>query len=292
MQPVKKILTIKLPVALATYAIAMRGKRLPSHTYDTNPFIKYITSWLILKAETPYSILYNYKLQADHLSEICQCEKQTLDKRIKWMLQQKIAFIEGANLRLVSYKQLAAVFGIDLKAFKTIHYDPTVQKNLHLQIFAAEIEQSQDRQKYMVHKKLQRNPDLKATVQAEMLKKGATVELINDISYLANGMKKLYTHSFISEPELHFKLNQVRPFVNRCIDTIAYSWLFKHKQLVSYYKKKMQTSGIARIHKGERINSNTRTRNSNCEVKWNEAKGQTLLCICDAIEVIQTKEAA
>jgi hypothetical protein len=284
-----KILSVKIPVALAEYAIAMRKKK---HVYETNTYIKNIAAYLILKAETPYSILRNYKTQIDHLAFITQCERQTFRKRVSWMLQEGLAKIVGNDLQLVSYKDACAIYFCSYKATNTILYEPGTDKNFYLRLFTTEINANKERQRYSIEVKLKRNPTLKQTIQVAMLQHGADRTRIDNFQYLHNGMKKLYRHSFQVEPSLHAMLHQVRPDCNRGVKGISLAWQFKSASLVSYYKRKFEAAGVAVIHKGERIESRTRCRNSDCKVIWNNSKKQTVLCLVDAIEVTEKIAAA
>lgn len=278
-----------MPVALVQHCIAMRKKKV---VYETNTYIKNIAAWLILKAETPYSILRNYKSQIDHLAFITQCERQTFKKRVSWMLQEGLAKIVGNDLQLVSFKDACAIYYCSHKQTTTILYEPGTDKNFYLRLFTTEIEVNKDHQRYMIEVKLKRNPTLKQTIQVAMLQHGADRNRIENFQYLHNGMKKLYRQSFVVEPSLHAMLHQVRPDCNRGVKGLSLAWQFKSASLVSYYKRKFEAAGVARIHKGERIESRTRCRNNDCKVIWNDHKKQTVLCLVDAIEVIQKTAAA
>lgn len=282
-----QILHLKIPVKLATQTLAMRSI---VNKYETNRHLKNITSFIILKAVTPYGIIKDYKKQVHYLCRITQCEKQTFTKRLQWLQNENLLTIEGADIRLKSWKEVATLYYLDLKAFTTVYYDYTKDKNVFLRLFTTEIEANKERQVHMIKTKLQRNLALKNNIQHAMLKHGADVKQINNFEYLLNGMRKLYKFSFIAEPELHALLNQVRPDCNRSVKTLADAWTFKSPQSVSYYKRLFAANEIAAIHKGERITSQCRARNEHSHVIWNRRKMQTVLSLVDTISII-TKTA-
>ncbi len=256
------------------------------NTYCTNRFLKNITTWLILKAEAPQSVIRNYQEQMEDLSFLCQCSKQTFKKRLHWAVSEGLATIEGSDIYLKSYKQLSALYYVNLDNYKLISYDPSTDKNLHLHMFAIDIDENKNRQRHMVKSKLEKNPALKQKIQHVMMHCGADQKRLANFDYMLNGMRKLYQASFAAEPEIHSILHQVRPDCNRGVETMARHWDFESKQSASYYKKQMAESGIIRIHKGAAITSTVRTRNTDCHVIWNKRKFQTVLRLVDTIEVI------
>jgi hypothetical protein len=278
------ILHLKFPVELCRYAITERKL---VKTYETNRFAKNITAFIILKAESRYSLIKNWTKQIDYLSRLCQCERQTMKARIKWMAEKEFITFEGSHIRLKSWKHISNLLYINLDKFNTLQYDCTKDSNLHLRLFTTEIEENKSRQLYMVQKKLQQNPGLHSQVKTILEHCGADVRRFNNTQYFINALRKVYKESFRLEPALHKILNQVRPDCNRGIKGMAYAWDFKCKQSVSYYKKKMQESGIAVIHKGERITSIERSRNRDCHVIWDNRKKATVLALVDIIEVVK-----
>jgi len=283
------ILQLKIPVKLAAHVISMREK---VNKYETNRHIKNVMSFIILKAATPYSILRDYRKQLGYMATVCQCSKQTMSKRIDYMLQHELITIEGADIRLKSWKQVATLYYLNLKELTTVNYDYTKDKDIFLRLFAAEIDANKEQQAYMIKTKLQRNPVLRNTIQATMLQRGADVKRINEFNYLHNGMKLLYRNSFIAEPDLHAMIKLVRPDCNRGVRGMAQAWHFNSAQLVSYYKAKLAAAKIAVITKGERITSAGRVRNELSHVIWNGHKKQTVLSLVDSIVIIGKKQAA
>jgi hypothetical protein len=283
------ILTLKIPIRIAGAVLAMREK---VNTYETNRHVKNITSFLILKAVTPYGVFRNYKYQLGYFASICQCSKQTILKRIMWMQEQQLLQIEGADIRLNGWKQVVSLYHVNLDEFKTIQYDTQAHKKIYLHLFATEIIENKERQAYMIKEKLKKNPALKQVIESAMLQHGADEKKLNNFAYLLNGMKLLFKRSFIAEPEFHATILRVRPDCNRSVKGIARAWCFKSAQSVSYYKAQMQAVEIVKVHKGERITSQTRARNEAAHTVWNKLKKQTVLCLVDGIEVITKTLAA
>jgi hypothetical protein len=283
------ILHVKIPLKLACMVAAMRKK---VNRYETNRYLKNIAAFLVLKSVTPYGVITNYSTQTKYLCSICQCTRQTLSKRLQWLQDEGLLVIEGADIRLKSWKQVATLYNLNLKQFKTIIYDCANDKNVYLQLLATEIEVNKEHQAYIIKSKLEKNLALKRAVQYFMLRHGADQTKLNDLQYLHNGMKHLYRRSFIAEPETHALLNTIRPDTNRSVKGIAAAWDCKSPQTVSYYKAKLAASGYAVIHKGERVTSHTRARNELCHTIWNNKKKQTVLCLVDAIELTVKTVAA
>lgn len=283
------ILQVKIPVGLATQILMMRSK---VNKYETNPALKAAACFLILKAASPYSLIKDYRLQLGYLSQLCQVSKKTLCKRIEFLQTMQLLQIEGYDIRLNSWKQVASTLHVSLKQFKTVHYDYANDKDFFLRLFAAEIETNKEQQVYMIQQKLRKNPALKNRIQATLLQHGADKNKIEDFVYLHNQMKLLYKNSFIAEPETHALLCHVRPDCNRSVKTIADAWCFKSAQSVSYYKAKLAAANIAVIIKGERIESRQRARNEFSHVLWSRAKRQTVLCLVDGIAIVQKNIAA
>lgn len=283
MNQAPKILTVKFPYALAARAAAERHL---VNKYETNQFIKNITFFLILKAESPFSFIQNYKKQIDHLAFITQCERQTFNKRLAWLVSEGLATIEGADIRLISWKQVSALYYCNLDSFKLIQYNPNEQKNLHLHLFAVEIEDNKNRQTYMIKNKLAKNPALTQTIKNVLHQHGADGNKLNSFDYLLNAMRILYKNSFVAEPTSYHILNQVRPDLNRGVRTIARAWDCKSPQTVCYWKKKLASAGIIRIYKGEYLQSQCRTRDKNAVVMWNKTALQTILKQVDTLYII------
>lgn len=285
----KTILQLKIPVTLASEIISKRYK---VNKYETNRHIKAVCSYIILKAITPYSIIKNFRLQIGYLAALNQCSKQTMYKRIYFLESLQLLQIEGANIRLNSWKQAGNLFNLNLKEFKTIDYDYTTDKDIFLRLFAVEIEANKERQAYMIKTKLAKNPALKNRIEAAAIQAGADPARLKDYNYLLNAMRLLYKNSFIAEPETHALLCHVRPDCNRSVKKIAEDWSFKSKQSISYYKAKLEAAKIAIIHKGERITSQKRARNEFSHVLWDKRKAQTVLSLVDCIVILQKKQAA
>jgi hypothetical protein len=243
-----KILSLKIPVALASLASAERHL---VDKYQTNRFLKNITFFLILKAESPLGCIHDYEKQIDHLSFITQCERQTFRKRLAWCISEQLLEIKGSDIRLVSWKKVGERYMFALEAYKTIQYNPHEQKNIHLHLLAVEIEDNKNRQTYMIQQKLKKNPALTQVIKNTLHQYGADESKLNDFNYMLNAMRQLYKRSFEAEPEIHAMLNNVRPDVNRGVKGIAKAWDCKSMQTVSYWKKRLAEAGIIRIYKGE-----------------------------------------
>lgn len=282
MQPKHTILNLKIPVALARYAMTERKK---VNTYETNRFVKNIMCYLVLKSITPYSVIRSWKNQIDELSYYCQCERQTFKRRLQWCIDMGLIQVTGNDLRLVSWKVAGNIFYCKLDAYNTIQYNPETNANIHLALFQTEIKDNKQRQLYTIQKKLCKNPMLKDQIKQTLLRHGADPVKLGRFDYFHNAMRLLYSKAFISEPETHALLIQVRPDCNRSVKGLQRSWDFKHPQLVSYYKRKLQGSGLIVIHKGSVIESRTRARNEHSHVIWNKHSKQTALRMVDVLEL-------
>lgn len=96
----------------------------------------------------------------------------------------------------------------------------------------------------------------------------------------------LYINDFHQLSESHNELIEIRPDNNRSAKGIANAWNAKHAMTACYWKKILQHVGIIDVAKCQ-IKSQGRARNKYCKVIWLKNDKQTLLCMPDAIAIMQ-----
>jgi hypothetical protein len=197
----------------------------------------------------------------------------------------KLLTFDRHDIVLCSWDELAKALEIDTKEKFEIHYDVNDKKRVHDWLVATEIMDNQNRQSYMIIKKLNKNPGEKMKIIHAMIASGADRTRLNEPEYLLAWLRILYTNDFHRASDIHDLLIELRPDVNRSCKGIARAWNAKCPTTVSYRKKVLIKSGIIDVGKLQ-ILSAERVRNQYCRVKWVKELKQTLLPMCDQITVL------
>jgi hypothetical protein len=276
-------LTISIPVELATYAVWQRKL---VNKYETNQLIKAFDTWLVLKADSVPSYIQSWNQQKQHLLRICKCSEAIFRHRMKILSSLKLLSFDRYAIRLCSWEKLADVLEIDIKEKFTVQYDITDKKRIQEWLIATEIQENQSRQNFKIMQKLDKNPDLKLAVIAELIHYGADHAKLSNPQYFLSMMRAIYYNDFVQASEIHDVLIEVRPDNNRGVRSMAQAWKCKHPTTVSYWKKVMAKSGVIDVAKLQ-IQSHERVRNKQCRVVWLKGIQQTLLCLCDQITVLK-----
>lgn len=295
-------LTIKIPYELATYAVWQRSLVNKNHS---NKFIKAIGTWCVLKAISR-APLQNFTQQRQILAALCQRSDSAFRSDINFLIKQKFIKKETGSLVLLSWQALADSLDLNFTTKKIFVYEKASKQPIAQWIIATDIEANQHKQAYMILKRLNKNPEKKRNFINAMIKEGDdAARLSTDNKYFISCLKSLYLSDFVQASEIHEDLIQVRPDTNRGVRGIATAWGHKnykvHPTTISYWKKKMQQSGIIDVSKLS-IESRDRVRNKSCHVIWlntrrirrqfpGRAKMQTMLQMCDQITVLQPRDA-
>lgn len=272
-----------IPVELARYAVAQRNL---VSKYQVNQFIKCIDTWLLLKQVTRSGKIQQWNRQKNDLLKLCKCSENIFRLRLKQLQKLNFLHYDKNNIQIASYETIENNLLIDTAKKFEIVYDLTNTQRLQEWIIAAEIQDNQERQDYMILKRVNKNPHINMQLTAAMLKDGANATRLNDGRYFLSQMKALYLSDFVAASEIHDTLIDVRPDNNRGVKAIGKAWNTKHAMTVSYWKKILAAAGIIDISK-LMIQSCDRTRNKNCKVIWNKKDKQTVLVLADQITVLQ-----
>jgi hypothetical protein len=190
------------------------------------------------------------------------------------------------TIKLCSWEQLEQILDIDIAEQLTFQYNINDEQKIYQWIIAAEIQENKNRQDAAVIRKLNKNPECYTAVFSALIKYGADAKKLNNASYFLSMMKSFYFYDFVQVSDIHDILIEFRPDNNRGVRTMADHWKAKNPQLVSYWKSVLQKSKIIDITKVQ-IESQERARNKHCKVLWLTLEKQTMLCLCDQIEILK-----
>lgn len=274
---------ISIPYELAR---AVVWKRKLVTKYETNQLIKAIDTWLVLKHETTSGYIQEWNQQKQRLLSICKCSEAIFRHRLKLLHSLDLVSFSRHAIRICSWETLGQVFEIDTRSRLTIQYNIYDKQRLQEWIIAAEIEENKARQTFSVITKLNKNPEVKAAVTAAMIAAGADRSKVDDVDYFLSWMRNLYYNDFIRVSDLHQVLIEFRPDNNRSVRGISDAWNCKHPVTVSYWKKQLRQKKIIDVVSLQ-IESEDRARNPYCKVLWLKQPKQTLLCLCDQIEILK-----
>jgi len=276
-------LTISIPHDLARYAVSQRNL---VTKYQVNQFIRAIDTWLVLKHITRSGLIQDWNKQKPALLQLCKCSETVFRSRLRYLSQQKFLSYDKKNIRVGSFASLEIPLSIDTtKKFK-IEYTTCNKQRVQEWLIATEIQDNQQRQDYMILKRVNKNPELNMQLTAAMVKDGADRARLKDAGYFLARMKSLYLADFVQASDIHDLLIDVRPDNNRSVKGIARAWNAKHPQTISYWKKIMSAVGIIDISKLQ-VQSCERVRNANCKVIWSKKDKETVLVLTDQITVLQ-----
>lgn len=279
-------LIISIPFALARYAVQERHQRA---VYETNQVIKALDTWLILKHLTTAGVIQRWNDQKQDLFKYCKCSESIFRHRLKLLASLQLLTYDRYNIKLCSWQTLEKQLQIEITDTFTIHYNLDNDQKLFQWIIAAEIADNQQRQAYMIGKKLKENPEQYLAAQLAILQHGADYKRLKEPEYLLTWLEVLYRADFIRASEIHDLLVLIRPDQNRSVRGMARAWCAKHPMTVSYWKNQLKKTGIVDISKLQ-IQSEGRTRNKDCKVIWLKKAQQTLLCLCDRITILKPWE--
>lgn len=276
------ILHIQIPVELARYSVWQRSL---VNKYQTNAIIKALDTWLVLKAESIPSIISQWNDQKGRLLQICKCSESIFRTRLKLLKEMKLIKYDRHDIRLCSWDELGKALEIDVDKKEIIRYDIHNKQRLQEWLIASEIKDNQQRQSYMIVKKLNKNPELKLKIIHAMIAAGADRTRIKEPGYVLSWLNVLYKNDFYRASEIHDELILLRPDTNRGVRGIQNAWNAKHHTTISYWKKVLVKAGIIDVSKLQ-IQSVDRSRNPHCKVLWLKQVKQTLLCLCDQIQIL------
>jgi hypothetical protein len=261
------------------------------HKYETNQVIKALGTWLCLKHETSAGIIQQWNEQKERLLQLCKCSDSIFRHRLQLLEEMKLISFSKIErkrdtINICSWHQLAKVLDIDIKQKFIIKYNIHDKQKLHEWIIATEIKDNQNRQDFSIIRKLRVNAESKMIIDAELLRHGADNKRLNEPEYYLARLRMLYINDFFQLSEAHNELLEIRPDNNRSVRGIANAWNAKHAMTASYWKKILSKSRIIDVAKCQ-VKSQERARNKHCKVLWIKQDKQTLLCMCDQVNILQ-----
>lgn len=285
-QILKDHLVITIPFDLAGYVTAQRKL---VRKYETNQVIKALDLWLVLKHETTSGIIQDWNEQKSWLVGIAKCSESIFRHRLKVLQSLGIASYDRHTIRLCSWTRLAELFSIDTTQRLTIQYNFNDKQRVQEWLIAAEIQDNKNRQDIAIIAKLNKNPGINVRVSKALIAAGADESQLSDMNYLLTWLRIVYRTDFIAGSDLHEVMIDIRPDNNRGVKGMARAWNAKSPVTVSYWKAVLSKSKVIDVGKLQ-VQSDTRQRNKECCVLWIKETKQTMLCLCDSIELIKPRD--
>lgn len=283
---------ISIPIELARFTVWQRNL---VNKYETNQLIRAVGTWLLLKHLTTSGHIQRWNYQKDYLLKLCKCSDSVFRHRIKLLADLKLLTLYKADrkndsIRICSWETLSKNLAIDDKSKKlTVTYNLNDNQKIHEWIIATEIQDSKDRQDFVINAKLKKNPEVKTAVTAALIAAGADRNKLGNDQYFLMWLRVVYRDDFIQASDIHEALMEVRPDNNRSVRGIASAWCCKHPMTVSYWKAVLSKNRIIDVSKLQ-VQSENRVRHKYCRVVWLKNSKQTLLCLCDQIELMRPRD--
>jgi len=243
-------------------------------------------TWLVLKAITRSGYIQDWNKQKAEILQLCKCSETIFRLRLRWLSKKNFLCLEGKSIRISAYNTVAKILNIDLNKKFIIQYDSTSKQRVQEWLIATEITDNQQRQDYMILKRVNKNPHFNMQLTAAMIKDGADCNQLADADYFLHHMRSLYLADFVVASDIHDLLIDVRPDNNRGIKAMKKAWNTRATQTVCYWKKILSSVGIIDIQK-RKIQSCERVRNKYCKVLWSKADAETVLVLSDDITVMR-----
>ena len=254
--------------------------------YETNQAMRAFDTWIVLKNLSSPSLIQNWNKQKSDLLSWCKCSETIFRHRLKLLREMQLIQYDRNKIVVCSWKALAKKFAVNIEKKLTIQYRKDDNKKIYQWLVAAEIESNKDRQDNAIARKLSANPETKMIFDGALIQAGADHKRLNDLQYYLKWLRILYKSDFIQASMAHDELIAVRPDNNRSVKGIASAWQCKAAQTASYWKKVLVRAKIIDVSKVQ-IKSQERVRNKDCNVLWLRSEKQTLLCLCDQIEILK-----
>lgn len=288
--------TVQIPEELVNYVLtetAICGRYLTTRKKGnkTHPLMKVFGFYLLLKAEAPNSgWIQNYTKQIAALSKNFGISQRSFFTYMNELERLKLAFREKNNIRIVSWDQLGKVLDISTKKRTQIKFNYDGSQKIHWWFSAIDIKDNQERQAYMIWKKVNKNSEIKNDLLTAMYKRNFDKTKLNNPEYFAGRLFSLYVEDFKTGTEVHDLLIRIRADVNRSVKKLAYDWCIS-AQLTSYWKKKMHKQKIIDVAKITVVSQWTREtndchKNHFCHVIWNDKLKERVWFLCDQISVL------
>lgn len=294
----------KITYQLAAWATQQRYK---ADVYQVNQVIGAVDLFCRLKAFAGVSsCIKQWRKRKAEIAAACEVSQTTLFRRLTWLHSEGWIDKDYSSMSLKSWHNIHEQLSIpyDKQFFEYPAKSNDNEKRTFYWIYLAEIVDNQERQDYMIAKKLNKNHNVKAELFAAMQQRGVDLQQCEKSpSYLQAQLQALYIDSFVNGSEIHDLLCVIRPDNNRSCVGMGKAWQSESNarlnrttgkneydrlaMLASYIKKKMKVQGIAIIQRPGTIESDVRGRNKDCYVMYNKRNKTTFQALCDDISVKQ-----
>jgi hypothetical protein len=232
---------------------------------NTNSFIKGISVWLILKAETTTGKIQNYRRQLLPLAEKCKMSIRTLDKYIAWLKQECLVDVDGKHLVLKSYRVLRQ-YGINIKERELpITYDTTNKTTMAEVIITLAINKMKENWMQVYWKKINQNQDEYKRLYDLLVYMGADASRLNDPEYFRECHLELMLQAYKEEKPgqpiydfLH-KYIDANPDLNCMAKTYANKMGYSAAMSFCHLKFRLKKRGLITVEK-DHIESECRSR--------------------------------
>ena len=290
---------VEIPEKLCEYVMSeteVCGRFLKKRTKGntTHHLNKILGFLLLLKAESPGSgLIQNYTKQIPTLSHNFNISQRTFFSYLNKLEQMKLAFREGKNIHIASWHQIGDALGISTNKRTKINFDYAGKQKIHWWFAALEIKGNQERQSYMIWKKINKNSEIRNSIMSALISRGFDTTKSNNLEYFSGRLFMLYIEDFKTGTEVHDILINIRSDVNRSCKKIAESWSMS-KQLVSYWKAQMCSQRITEVAKlsvtwewepGKK-EGGKRGKNKFSGTLYDEKKRERKWFLCDQIDVL------
>lgn len=266
------VLEIKnIPTSLIVYAVhnwqlcqAYTTKR--SVGNNTNPFLKGITVWLVLKAITDSGRIHDYRKQLHEIAELCKISVRTLETRLAWLKKEELIRLDGKALVMRPFHKLRQ-YNIDItERTDTIIYDSSKKTTLAEVLVTIALGKLKEKWNFMYNKKLSQNPNALAEVRNHLVEFGADRKRLDqDPEYLRERHLALLINTYKSEESgqssfslLHEHI-EANPDLNARQDTLAYKLGYAAAMSFCHLKFKLIKNGLIKVAK-EHVRSEYRAR--------------------------------
>src|ERR1035437_3537507 len=289
-------LKVQVPVELTQYVMLERsycGKYVTKRAKGNNThiFSKVMGLYILLKAESPgTSLIQNYAKQIPTLAANFSLSVRSFYSHLGALEKLKLVSKDGGNLRVSSWQQLGKILDINTTKREHINFYYDGKQKMHWWFAAIEIKENQERQAFMIWKKVNRNSEVKNSLLSALIQRGFDTTKADNPEYYSGRLFMLYAEDFKSGTEVHDLLVLIRSDVNRTIKKIARSWKMS-PQLATYWKVQMRKKKIIDVAKVAIQSEWTRETNEchkrqGCHVIWSDKLKERIWFLCDQITVL------
>jgi len=235
------IRAVKYPTSLASLVC---GERVTSKKgYNVNELLPAIELYLILKSESHK--IHHFQKQLPYLCWLTKLSHGTFRKQLKACIRIGVIKREGNHLILIGWQQLGQLLLIDLRnGYKFLKYDLSEEgKRLRYLVKAAEITENEERQTYVITKKLTAHPESLEAFRRFCEMNGIKCDFTHD-NY--EQVKKL-AFTYGTESGDYALLQVLNLSTSRNVKTYAKAHGYKHWQGGIYTKRRLAALGLITI---------------------------------------------